>query len=80
MYEDCRDIYVKSLELLYSGQSAHCKAKYRDYLLGKVLGKAGGDHTPTSDNSLKKFYKGLLQKFNEDQSAVFASSNITDIL
>jgi hypothetical protein len=83
VYDDCRDIYVKSLELLYQGQSAHCKTKFREYLTTRVLGKGPGptgDSTPTSDNSLKKFYKGLITKFSEDSPSVYSQSNITDIL
>ena len=79
VYEDSKEIFQKSLELLYQGESDHCKARFRDYLLQRVLHKAGsGESTPTGDNSLRKFFKALLQKFSED--ALFASSNIADIL
>ena len=46
----------------------------------RVLSRAvgSGDATPQSDNSLKKFYKGLLQKFSEEQPTLWAGSNITD--
>lgn len=61
IYEECKDIFSKSLELLYSGESEHCKTKFREYLYSRVLQKTtSGDATPSSDNSLKKFYKGLL--------------------
>jgi hypothetical protein len=69
------------LELLYQGESDICKQKYKDYLLTRVVKQAGsGEATPTSgDNTLRKFYKGLLQKFSEDQPSLFASSNITTV-
>ena len=49
-------------------------------VLYKHVGIAGGDSTPTSDNSLKKFYKALIQKFSEDQPQMFNASNIKDVL
>jgi len=80
VYDDCRDIYCKSLELLYQGDSQHCKQQFREYLLNRVVNKlAQGDNTPSSDNQLRKFYKGLLQKFNDEQPSLFASSNIHDL-
>lgn len=33
-----------------------------------------------TDNALKKFYKSVLTKFQEEHSAVFSSSNIADVL
>lgn len=75
VFEDCRDIFLKSLELLYQGDSAHCKQKFREYLTGRVLAKG-----ESADNSLKKFFKALLQKFSEEQQALFASSNVSDAL
>jgi hypothetical protein len=69
------------LELLYQGDSEVCKEKYKDYLLTRVIRPPGhGDGTPTSsDNTLRKYYKGLLQKFSEDSPSLFASSNLTTI-
>ena len=83
VYEDCKEIFSKSLELLYNGESDHCKAKFKDYLMARVVkGIVGsGDATPSSgDNSLRKFFKALLQKFNEDQPSLFQSSNIRDMI
>jgi hypothetical protein len=46
----------------------------------RVVNKiAQGDGTPSSDNQLRKFYKSLLQKFNDDQPSLFGSSNIHDV-
>jgi len=75
VFEDCRDVFLKSLELLYQGDSAHCKQKFREYLTGRVLAKG-----ESADNSLKKFFKALLQKFSEEQQPLFASSNVSDAL
>ena len=81
IYEDCREIFSKSLELLYSGESDHCKTKFKEYMLTRVISRPrSGDGTPTSDNSLRKFYKGLIQKFSEEQNSLFSSSNISDIM
>ena len=46
----------------------------------RVVNKmAQGDGTPSSDNQLRKFYKGLLQKFHEEQPSLFGTSNIHDV-
>jgi hypothetical protein len=80
VYDDCRDIYCKSLELLYQGESDHCKTKYKEYIMTRVVNRVNqGDGTPSSDNQLRKFYKTLLQKFNDEQPSLFASSNIHDV-
>jgi hypothetical protein len=81
IYDDCRDIYSKSLELLYHGESDICKQKFKDYILSRVVKQVGsGEGTPSSgDNTLRKFYKGLLQKFSEDQPTLYASSNLTSL-
>ena len=61
VYEDSREIYSKSLELLYQGESSLCKDKFLEYMNTRVLNRVGsGDATPSGDNSLRKFYKGLL--------------------
>lgn len=47
----------------------------------RVLGKGIGDtNTAPIDNSLKKFFKVILQKFSEEQGALYQQSNITDVL
>lgn len=81
VYEESRDIFLKSLELLYQGDSNHCKTKFKEYIMTKVLGRNIGDAATASiDNSLKKFFKGIIQKFSEEQSVLYQQSNITDVL
>ena len=63
---------VKSIELLCNGDSDFCKEKFKEYLETQVL-------HPDSDISLRKFYKNVLQKVSEDHSAVYSSSNLTEI-
>lgn len=46
---------MKSLELLYQGESDHCRQRFKEYLIAKVLNR-----TEDADNALKKFYKALL--------------------
>lgn len=55
VYGETKDLLVKSLELLYSGESEVCKANFRTYLVDKVL-----HHPHDSDNALKKFFKAVL--------------------
>lgn len=57
VYEETRDIFVKSLELLYTGESDFCRDTFRAYLQNEVL------QTEETDNALKKFYKSVLTKF-----------------
>ncbi len=64
---------MKSLELLYGGDSDFCKEKFRTYLVEKVLPM--GDN----DTSLKKFIKSLLQRMSEEHSQEYMASNLTDI-
>lgn len=74
VYEDTRELYVKSLELLYTGESDFCRETFREYINENVL------NVHESDNALKKFYKSVFTKFSEDYSAVFSSSNMAEIL
>ena len=61
---------VKSIELLYNGDSEECKERFKNYL----------EQVAASDDSaLRKFFKGVLQKMVEDHSATFSSSNIVEI-
>lgn len=55
VYDECKSSLIKSIELLYDGDSDHCKQKFRDYLLMKVVAR-----TEDTDNALKKFFKGIL--------------------
>lgn len=61
--------------MLYQGSSEHCKQKFKEYLISKVLNR-----TEDSDNSLKKFYKHLLQRFADEYPHEYQSSNVSDIL
>lgn len=74
-YDECKESLIKSIELLYDGESEICKTKFREYLLEKVVAR-----TEDTDNALKKFYKGILQKFSEEYSELYLSGNITDII
>jgi hypothetical protein len=75
--DETKDIFVKSLKLMYDGEnvSDFCKDTFRFYLEEKVITR-----TEDTDNALKKFFKSVLVKFNEEHSAVFSSSNISGIL
>ena len=66
---------MKSLELLYSGEIEQCKDKFKEYLEENVLKR-----TDENDNSLKKFFKNLIQRFSEEYTTVFNESNLTDII
>ena len=61
---------VKSLELLYSGDSEECKDQFKNYLDRVLEGDDGG---------LRKFFKAVLGRFAEEHSAAFASINIVDL-
>ena len=63
------------MELLYQGESDLCKQKFKEYLIAKVVNR-----TEDSDNSLKKFYKALLQRFSEEHAHEYQTSNISDII
>jgi len=54
-YDECKSSLIKSIELLYDGESDICKQKFREYLLEKVVAR-----TEDTDNALKKFFKGIL--------------------
>ena len=75
MYEDCKNSLVRSIELLYDGNFDHSKEKFREYLLQKVVNR-----TEDTDNALKKFFKGILQRLSEEHSEIYLTSNITDIM
>jgi hypothetical protein len=38
------------------------------------------NRTEDTDNALKKFFKALLQRFSEEQPAIWGDANINDIL
>lgn len=46
---------LKSVELLYDGNSDVCKEHFKDYLDTKVV-----QRTEDTDNALKKFFKNVL--------------------
>ena len=48
-------MFVKSLELLYRGDTEPCKEEFREYVLSQVVTR-----TVDTDNALKKFFKGVL--------------------
>jgi hypothetical protein len=75
VYDELRGSLPRTLELLYDGTSEVCQQRFRDYLLNKVVAR-----TEDTDNALKKFFKGILQKFSEDYSELYLSGNITDII
>ena len=75
IYSEIKDVYVRSLELLYKGEAEPCKEALREYLLSEVIPR-----TQDTDNALKKFYKSVLTKMQEEHSPEFASSNLVDIL
>lgn len=75
VYDELRASLPRTLELLYDGTSEICQTRFRDYLLTKVVAR-----TEDTDNALKKFFKGILQKFSEDYSELYLSGNITDII
>lgn len=56
IFTETKEVFVKSLELLYRGEMDSCKALFREYLLGEVVNR-----TEDADNSLKKFFKSVLQ-------------------
>jgi hypothetical protein len=57
VYEETREIFVKSLELLYTGESDFCRETFKTYLDENVL------QVEETDNALKKFYKSVLTRF-----------------
>ena len=75
IYTETKEVFVKSLELLYRGEMDNCKELFREYLVGEVVNR-----TEDADNSLKKFFKGVLQKLEEQYSDVFGVSNLVDIM
>ena len=74
VYNETKDLIVKSLELLYNGESTVCKENFRTYLLDKVVNR-----TQDTDNALKKFFKTVLTQLNSQYSALYLTSNICDI-
>lgn len=75
VYEDSKDSLMKSIELLYDGNTDFCKEQFKDYLDTQVVTR-----TEDTDNALKKFFKGILQKFSEEHSETYLCSNITHVL
>lgn len=75
VYDECRGSLLRSIDLLYDGTSEVCQQKFRQYLLQKVVAR-----TEDTDNALKKFFKAILQKFSEEYSELYLSSNLTDII
>jgi hypothetical protein len=75
IYNETKDVFVKSLELLYQGESDVCKEAIRDYLVNEVVPR-----TVDTDNALKKFFRSVLLKYQEVNSVSFASSNLVDVL
>jgi len=73
--QEAREVYLKSLELLFQGENEICKQIYMEYLVSKVVNR-----TEDADNSLKKYYKALLQRFSEEHPAEFNKSNLKSIL
>ena len=61
---------VKSIELLYSGDSEVCKDKFKDYLERVV---------EENDSLLRKFFKAVLARVAEEHSVAFTSSNIVSL-
>jgi hypothetical protein len=74
VYDECRESLLKSIELLYDGNSQVCKDSFRQYLLERVVAR-----TEDTDNALKKFFKAIIVKMSEEHSEAYLSSNITDI-
>lgn len=75
IYSEIKDVFVKSLELLYKGDAEVCKEAMRAYLQEQVIPR-----TQDTDNALKKFFKQVLTRMQEQHSAEFASSNLVDII
>lgn len=75
IYAEIKDVFVKSLELLYKGDAEPCKELFRQYLIDSVISR-----TQDTDNALKKFFKGVLTKMQENHSAEFGASNLVDII
>jgi hypothetical protein len=75
VYEDAREIFSKSLELLFSGESEICKQKFKEYVNARVV------RSPQSgDNSLKKFFKALLLRFKDEQGSLFEQNKLGEVL
>jgi len=75
IYSEIKDVFVKSLELLYKGEADTCKDLFKNYMLTEVVPR-----TQDTDNALKKFFKSVLTKMQEAHSAEFAASNLVDIV
>ena len=75
IYSEIRDVFVRSLVLLYKGDAEPCKELFREYLLNEVVKR-----TQDTDNALKKFFKSVLTKMQEEHSAEFGTSNLVDIV
>lgn len=75
VYEEAKEVYLKSLELLFMGDSEECKDIYKQYLKEKVI-----ERTEDPDNSLKKYYKSLLLKFKEDSPEAYGKGGLDEII
>ena len=62
------------MELLYDGNSEPCKQKFKAYLEEKVVKR-----TEDTDNALKKFFKGILQKLSQDHNEVYVSAGLASL-
>ena len=76
VYDDAREIFSKSLELLFSGESDICKQKFKEYLQSKVILKGA----QSGDNSLKKFFKALFIRFKDEQGGIFEQNKLGEVL
>ena len=65
---------IKSIQLLYNGDNEFCKETFKEYLESSVL-KANRE----SDGALRKFFKGVLQRFSEEYPTSSAQSKIIEI-
>ena len=75
VYEECKESLQKSIELLYDGNSAECKEKFKTYIEKMVI-----DRTEDTDNALKKFFKAILTKMSQEHSETYLTSNITHVI
>ncbi len=60
---------------MYQGDNESCKKMFFEYMIQKVVNR-----TEDADNSLKKFYKALLERFSREHSEEFRKSNLSDVL
>jgi hypothetical protein len=72
VYDDCRQSFQKSIELLFDQNSKICQEKFKEYMVNKVVKR-----TEDTDNALKKFFKAILAK--SSCSAEFSESGILSV-